>query len=96
MEKTLHHKYLVMVSPHQIYFLQVYILQFFKENEKALEKKKRKDENTFEKKKQNNVTPRVSLVQTLEKQCYVWKQCFSWDEPKNFPPFSMPHEIHLE
>jgi hypothetical protein len=46
----------------------VYILQFFKENEKALEKK-RKNENTFEKKKQNNVTPGVSLVQTLEKQC---------------------------
>jgi hypothetical protein len=62
MEKTLHHKYLVMVSLHQRYFLQVYILPFFKESEKALEKMKKEDENTFEKKKQNNVTPRVHLA----------------------------------
>jgi len=74
----------------------VYILPFLKKYEKALEKKKREDENMFEKKKQNNVTPRVSLAQTLKKQCNVWKQCFLWDEPKNFPLFSMPHEIHLE
>jgi hypothetical protein len=51
----------------------VYIFPFFKQNEKALEKKKRKDENTLEKKKYNNVTPRVSLAWTLKKQCRVWK-----------------------
>jgi hypothetical protein len=73
----------------------VYILPFFRESEKTLDKKKIKDEKTTEKKKQNN-TPRINLAWILEKQCRVLKQCFLWDKPKNFLPFSMPHEIHLE
>jgi hypothetical protein len=50
MKKTLHRKYLVMV--HQRYFLQVYILPFFNESDKTLDKKKReKFEKMLEKKK---------------------------------------------
>jgi hypothetical protein len=50
----------------------VYILPFFRESEKTLDKKKIKDEKTTKKKKQSN-TPRINLAWILEKQCKVLK-----------------------
>jgi hypothetical protein len=75
-------------------FCKCIFFHFSREGEKTLEKKKREGEEMFEKKKQNN-TLGIGLAWTLKKQCRVLKQCFPWDEPKNFPPFSMPHEINL-
>jgi hypothetical protein len=84
----------VLVSFTRDVFWNYIFFHFSQEGEQTFEKEKKEGEEMFEKKNQNN-TLGVDLALTLKKQFRILKQCFPWDEPKNFPPFSMPHKIHL-